>query len=115
MESLIVSTGFAVISPKKVPTSFLYCTVSTDLFVGYLTNRARGAAYPAVSETDFEEAEIVVPTDELARQFDEIICPTFDLIANLTKQNAHLKTARDLLLPRLMSGEIEVGEEASEK
>ena len=42
--NLIASTGFAVLSPTSVPTSFLYCATTAPNFVGYLENHARGAA-----------------------------------------------------------------------
>lgn len=105
-ENLIVSTGFAVISPTKVPCSFLYFSTTTEAFAGYLENHARGAAYPAVVAGDFERAEVVVPSRRLLNAFDEIVEPTFWQVHNLRLQNQKLKAARDLLLPRLMSGEI---------
>lgn len=59
-QNLIASTGFAVISPRALPTSFLYQALITDSFVGYLGNHAKGAAYPAVVAGDFERAEALV-------------------------------------------------------
>jgi len=44
--NLIVSTGFAVISAKHAPYTYLYHALTTNDFVGYLTNHATGAAYP---------------------------------------------------------------------
>ncbi len=44
----------------------------------------------------------------LLTAFDEVVAPTFSQIHNLHQQNLKLRTARDLLLPRLMSGEIAV-------
>jgi len=108
IENLIVSTGFAVISPKTVPTTFLYQATTTDEFVGYLTNHARGAAYPAVVASDFERAEILVPDDRLLSQFNSFAEPAISQIHNLHLQNQKLRTARDLLLPKLMSGAIQV-------
>jgi type I restriction enzyme, S subunit len=105
--NLIVSTGFAVISPTGVPATFLYCATTTDAFVGYLENHARGAAYPAVVAKDFERADIVVPSKRQLADFNEIIEPTFSQTHTLRQQNHKLRAARDLLLPRLMSGEIE--------
>jgi hypothetical protein len=64
-ENLIVSTGFSVITPAAAPTSFLYYATTTDAFVGYLENHAKGAAYPAVVAGDFERASVVVPTKRL--------------------------------------------------
>ena len=107
-DNLIASTGFAVITPTVVPSTFLYLATTTDAFVGYLENHARGAAYPAVLAADFERAEILVPTKRLLDLFDEIVEPSFSQIHNLRCQNQRLKAARDVLLPRLMSGEIAV-------
>jgi len=106
--NLIVSTGFAVITPTELPTSYLYQATTTDAFVGYLENHARGAAYPAVVAGDFERAEIFVPSRILVASFDELAQPLLAQIHNLRQQNQKLRAARDLLLPRLMSGEIAV-------
>ena len=107
-DNLIVSTGFAVIPPTGAPSTVLYFATTTDAFVGYLENHARGAAYPAVVAADFERAEILVPPKRLLDAFDEVVEPTFSQIHNLQQQNQKLRAARDLLLPRLMSGEIAV-------
>lgn len=108
LENLIVSTGFAVITPKSVPTSFLFYAITTPEFVGYLANNARGAAYPAVTASDFENAQITFPQDNLLNLFDEIATPVFTQINTLRQQSKKLQQARDLLLPKLMSGAIGV-------
>ena len=105
-ENLITSTGFVVISPKSLPTSFLYQSVTTDLFVGYLENHAKGAAYPAVVSGDFERAIILTPSPALATTFNDFAEPLLNQAHNLRLQNQKLRAARDLLLPRLMSGEL---------
>lgn len=104
--NLIASTGFAVISPIALPTSFLLHATTTDAFVGYLENRARGAAYPAVVAGDFERAEILMPRPGLVSAFDDQVEPMLAQAHTLRSQNERLRAARDLLLPRLMSGEI---------
>lgn len=106
--SLIASTGFAVITPKAVPTAFLYQATTTDAFVGYLENHARGAAYPAVVASDFERAELLVPRVRFVGAFNEQAEPLLSQGHTLRLQNEKLRAARDLLLPRLMSGEIAV-------
>jgi len=108
VENLVVSTGFAVLSPTIVPTSFLYHATTRDEFVGHLENRARGAAYPAVVAKDFEEADVVVPTGNLLSIFDDTVHPMIDQAHNLKIQNDKLRQARDILLPKLMNGEVEV-------
>ncbi len=105
---LIASTGFAVITPTGVPTSFLLQATTTDQFVGYLENHARGAAYPAVLAGDFERAEVLVPRHALLAAFDSAAEPLLAQANTLRLQSQKLRAARDLLLPRLMSGEIAV-------
>jgi type I restriction enzyme, S subunit len=107
-DNLIVSTGFAVISPFLLPTSYLYQAVTMSSFVGYLINHTGGAAYPAVTSDIFSEAEILIPPLKIIQDFDGIIRPMINLTSYLLKQNIKLKEARDILLPRLMNGTINV-------
>jgi len=55
-----------------------------------------------------EEIKIPIVTNALMNEFEKETEPIFNLIWNLQKQNALLRQARDILLPRLMSGEIEI-------
>ena len=107
-ENLIASTGFAVVSPVTLPTTFLYQALTTDSFVGYLENRAKGAAYPAVVSGDFQQAILLVPPPSLVSAFNEFAEPLSTQAQNLKVQNQKLRNARDLLLPRLMSGALAV-------
>lgn len=106
--NLIASTGFAVITPRSLPTSYLFQATTTDAFVGYLNNRARGAAYPAVLASDFERAEILVPRSCVVKAYDELVEPMLAQAHALRLQTQKLRAARDLLLPKLMSGEVAV-------
>ena len=108
INNLIGSTGFAVITPKNIPSSYLYYSVSTDLFVGYLSNLASGAAYPAVTSKVFENYDILVPSKELILQFDKLIVPIFNQISTLNKEIVLLKESRDILLPKLMNGTLNI-------
>ena len=107
-ENLIASTGFAVITPDGVPSSFLEQATTTDDFVRYLENNAKGAAYPAVLASDFERAEVLIPPKPLLKSFAAFAEPLLAQRHNLETQTRKLRTARDRLLPKLMSGEIEV-------
>ncbi len=62
-QNLVVSTGFAVLTPNAVPPAYLYASVTTDDFVDYLAARADGSAYPAVRPDDFASAEVMIPPD----------------------------------------------------
>lgn len=108
-ENLIVSTGFAVLRPKSVSyIEYLYCVTTTDDFVTYLSNVATGTSYPAVTQDDFSNAIILSPPDHLLSDFSRLTSTTFQTSASLKEMNKKLAAARDLLLPRLMSGELEV-------
>lgn len=104
----VVSTGFTVLTPTVVPFTWLYMLVTTDHFVSHLVNHATGAGYPAVRPDDFERAEIILPPSPLLDHFDQATEANFRQIRTLEQQNQKLAQARDLLLPRLMSGELAV-------
>ncbi len=109
-KNLIISTGFCIITPKELPTSYLYQVLTTDEYVGYLTNLAGGAAYPAVKPVHFKESEIIVPPIKLISMYEEKNGNNLQVSWNLNTQNQHLKEARDILLPRMMTGMIDVDE-----
>jgi len=99
----IASTGFAVLTARRVPFTFLYCATTTDDFVAYLTNNATGAAYPAVTATTFGKADLLVPTAPLLKKFGEATIPMAEQIHMLHLQVRNLRRTRDLLLPRLFT------------
>ena len=107
-ETDVFSTGFAVLSAKKVPYSYLYCAVTQEEFVGYLVNATNGAAYPAVKPVHFEVADILKPDDKVLEQFHSVADSIYRKKEALENQNHNLSEARDLLLPKLMNGEVEV-------
>ena len=104
----VFSTGFSVLSATRVPFIFLYQSVTSDYFVTYLVNHTTGVSYPAVRPDDFERAEIIVPAPLPLIEFHEICESKYHLIAKLVREDEQLMKARDLLLPRLMSGEVAV-------
>ncbi len=53
-------------------------------------------------------AEVVLPNDEIMRQFSIITCPMFEQIAVCRNEASVLSSLRDLLLPRLISGKLRV-------
>jgi type I restriction enzyme S subunit len=104
----IASTGFAVLRSKMVPASYMYSFTTTDSFASYLVNHATGSAYPAVNSDIFKKANILVPASELLDKFDELCLATMQQSEVLKKKNKNLKQQRDMLLPKLISGQIEL-------
>jgi type I restriction enzyme S subunit len=107
---MVVSTGFVTLSATEVPFSFLYLAVTMDSFVGYLTSRADGAAYPAVRPHTFESAKLVVPPKDIANKFHELTEPLMRKRQWNFDQARTLSEVRDTLLPRLISGKLRVPE-----
>lgn len=69
---------------------------------------SNGATMTNVNKSKFSNIRILYPIDDLINSFDKICAPIFDKILTLSKANLKLQQARDRLLPKLMSGEIEV-------
>ncbi len=67
-----------------------------------------GAAQNNISQQIIREFKMVLPSRQLMDTFVEVLTPVFNQWLNLEHQNHKLRAARDLLLPRLMSGEVEV-------
>lgn len=104
----IASTGFAVLTATKVPFTFLYFATTTDDFVAFLTSNATGSAYPAVSGWTFEKADLLIPPVPLLKKFGDVTIPLAEQIHALQCQIQNLRRTRDLLLPRLLSGQIDL-------
>lgn len=108
LDDTVVSTGFAVLRASAQDWAWFYETCRTENFTAFLVGRARGAAYPAVVGNDFLEAPILIPPGEVRAKFQESAGKFHQLAANLGAQNNRLRVARDLLLPKLVSGEIDL-------
>ena len=67
-----------------------------------------GAVQQKVSQQNLKKVPAIIPSKEALSAFDNLIQPIFAQIRNLRDENAHLVDLRDTLLPRLMSGELDV-------
>jgi type I restriction enzyme S subunit len=89
--------------------SFVLCAINSDQRKRQLLSYAQvGATREALTKETVTNFEIVLPDEKLLRQFGEIARDISQQREVLAHQNADLRAARDLLLPRLMSGEIAV-------
>lgn len=69
-----------------------------------------GSAQPKFNKTDFKNLSIFLPPDDLLEQFHQIVKPMFELIYENNTENQALTRTRDTILPRLMSGELDVSD-----
>ena len=87
---------------------FVYCFLKVNSKL--LKHAQTGAVQPHVKPSDIHDFELVIPDKESIYEFQDKVKPFFDKIAAIQKENSRLSLLRDTLLPRLMSGEIEVPE-----
>ncbi len=85
---------------------FVYCFLKVNSKL--LKHAQTGAVQPHVKPSDIHDFELVIPDKESIYDFQDKVKPFFDKIASIQKENSRLSLLRDTLLPRLMSGEIEV-------
>ena len=69
-----------------------------------------GAVQPKISQANLNKVPVIVPSADELTTFDATVQPIFAQIRNLRAENDGLATTRDALLPRLMSGELDVSD-----
>lgn len=99
--------GFIAVVPKvEYSRSFLLFHLMSR--VEEFRSRASGSTFKELSKGKFRELSVIWPARSICREFEDHTAPILAQIQSLAIMNAKLVQARDLLLPRLMSGEIEV-------
>ena len=92
---------------EKVP--FIYCTLKQEEVITEFINRGQGSAQPNISTGDILSIPCWIPNKNEIDNFNKTIQPMFETIISNQEENRKLSVLRDSLLPKLMSGEIEVG------
>ena len=87
---------------------FLFCSIKPLLNLIEQTEVATTVIH--IGKQDFDAFRIVMPPIEILNAFDDITAPMYNRIVNNIMENHRLSALRDSLLPRLMSGEINVSE-----
>ena len=87
---------------------FLFCSIKPLLNLIEQTEVATTVIH--IGKQDFDAFRIVMPPIEILNAFDDITAPMYEQIVNIIMENHRLSALRDTLLPRLMSGEIDVSE-----
>ena len=99
--------GFITCIPNdRLSAYHIYFWIEQNL--DQIVNVASGATYKEINRTEFRDFLIAVPDEATASQFVEVVGPMGRQIEILQAKNANLRQTRDLLLPKLVSGEVEV-------
>ena len=103
------STELIVLRGRHVSNYFAYLTArEPDFRENAIKSMIGSSGRQRVQPSCFDRYGVPVPSDLMAKLFDEAVGPMFEQISRLDQQNQKLAQARDLLLPRLMNGEIAV-------
>lgn len=101
--------GFITCVPNEIlPNYQIYFWIKQNLSL--IDSIASGATYKEISRSEFRELLIAIADKPIERLFVNTIHPIFKQIENLLLRNNNLRQTRDLLLPRLISGELDVSE-----
>ena len=101
------STEFIVLRGRRVSSAFTYCLARSYQFRGNAIKSMIGSSgRQRVQVSCLDEYKVSLPPKHLLNVFDDIAKTAFDQIRVLVFQNEKLAKARDLLLPKLMNGEV---------
>ncbi|MCX6353512.1 MAG: restriction endonuclease subunit S [Candidatus Aureabacteria bacterium] len=105
----VCSTDIVVVAPRSSHWfGFVLGHVSSVPFVEYTNASSTGTKMPRTSWSDMGRYQVVIPPKPLAESFTNQIRPTVDCIISSIQESHTLAALRDVLLPRLLSGEIRV-------
>ena len=107
----ICSTDIVVVTPRTAEwAAFAIACLSSDEFVNYTDQTSTATKMPRTSWKMMKQYEILLPTDQIARAFQIVAQPLFDRLSVNIHETRTLSQTLDLLLPKLMSGEIRIVE-----
>ena len=112
LPNMLASTGFAVIRSKHplVCNELIYLCLTENVFIEKMQQLAEQSTstFPSIKPSDLGVCEIPCPKDDSSSNLAETLKAMFVLIAANNRENTYLAELRDTLLPKLMSGEIDV-------
>jgi len=91
-----------------MPSEFVYYAATNRSNIDRLAHLADGGAYPAVRPEAVIETELPGYNDAVITRFSDVVSPAAGRIEANKRETGTLANLRDLLLPKLLSGEIRV-------
>lgn len=106
-KSFVTNNSFLFVPKERVKGITIPFTFNALINLN-LSRLNTGAAQPQLTLDGISSVDILMPPDSLVKRFGELTAPMFDHIDRLGVMNKQLALARDILLPRLMNGDIEI-------
>ncbi|MCL2135437.1 MAG: restriction endonuclease subunit S [Candidatus Bathyarchaeota archaeon] len=109
VEPCCIGRGLAAVQSNNGCQSFVLYTMfalkqQLDMF------NSEGTVFGSINKNDMAKLSVIIPTDYVMRQFEELVHPIDAVIETNYTENCNLQTTRDILLPRLISGELPVAD-----
>jgi type I restriction enzyme, S subunit len=102
-----VNQGFiAMVCKERLSNVFVWLWTQANMDTVH--QNANGSTFQEISKANFRPIGVTVATPEVLRAFDEVAMPIFERIVANEKESRTLAATRELLLPKLMSGEVRV-------
>ena len=105
-KKIVIGRGLSAIRSKRGNQAFL-CQQLKERFQEEDT-MGSGTIFNAIRKDDLLGIPLLSPGESVIDQFEEIVNPIFSQLVNLAMKNTNLRQTRDLLLPKLISGELDV-------
>lgn len=110
----VCSTDIVVVTPKTQDWhGYVISLVSSKAFVNYTDSHSAGTKMPRTNWKDMSRYLLALPPEPLAKAFQQHVATLHKRIGVNVRQNRRLTGLRDTLLPKLMSGEIDIPEAVS--
>lgn len=106
INNYVFSTGFMGIECLNNFTYFMWCYINDDKFYNVKNSLSTGTLMAGISNSTIKNAKYSIPPQNLLYEFNNKVKPIFKMIYTNNLQNGTLSMMRDTLLPKLMSGEI---------
>lgn len=106
----ITNSSVFVLRPKEGYFEYILMNLFDDKTINWATTNSQGTKMPVIAWDVLKKKNILHPTKNILDEYKELVKPLFLLIKELSMECINLSTTRDLLLPKLMSGELDVSE-----
>ncbi len=103
-----INQGYVALIPNKgLPNIYIWPWLLENM--EKIKSRANGSTFQEISKSNFRPIPVIVPNGEVLTLFEDAARPIYQQIVNNVFQNKYLSGLRDSLLPKLISGELRIG------
>ena len=88
----------------------MYLLTNSIDFISDLRSRANSGVQVNLSATEIKNSKLMIPSTEVNKEFNSLVHPLFEAMIEHDLENLRLGELRDALLPKLMSGELDLSD-----